>query len=343
MIAMQFARGWLIAVVVPLALFAPRRAEACFDTCDSPSTGLSPPSGTVLPAQATVYAFVPVAPDEPAAELGLEVEGARFTVGRVATMPSFAAVRIDLAATGRSVVIRWHREDGPTGRPIMDEARYPIGTPEASTATAIDVEYGRASRACEGDVSHAIHVRLTGTAIAYRLDWSDGSSDVVPSDLRVLSRDGNRYGDPAHHTVEIGRVGWVGDTVGRGRLATLRRLDVTALFVDGTERLVGSAPAQLRDPHELDPVTPPRGALVARLPEELVDPGAREIRDPPRWTPRGDPPRPRMTEPFETARAAPPFPPFPPLGAAALVAAIAGFALWRRGSARLPSAKSPPE
>jgi hypothetical protein len=102
-----------------------------------------------------------------------------------------------------------------------------------------------------------IDVELIGNAIAYRLDWSDGWSDILPADPGGLSQKDALDTRPRQR-IRIGFASCLGDTVDPKGLATLRELRLTALFVDGSELRFAPAHARLdghrvRLPRELQP------------------------------------------------------------------------------------------
>jgi hypothetical protein len=106
----------------------------------------------------------------------------------------------------------------------------------------------------------SINIEVLGNAIAYRLDWSDGASDVLPA----LVSDRPPRPLPGHDDwmlqwIEVGYASCLGDTVDPKPLATARDLQLTALFVDGSERRFPPSRARLDGRH-------------ARLPNELIEP-----------------------------------------------------------------------
>lgn len=274
--------------------------------CGSPSTGFSPPPGTVLPASATVYLFV-VNHDferEPPA-IGLEVDGARFTARRIATMPQYEVVRIDLASSSREVVIRWKSEHAYDAT----EVRYPVGSPAPGDVHVTGVSDTHTAWACSH--TDTIDITLTGNAIAYRLDWSDGTSDVVPANLGVLwGRYGRDEAAPSSHQLALGFVSCMGDLVEPGRLATLRTFRLVALFADGSERRLGPASARLDH-------------RTVRLPWELLRATTADGPPEPLRAPVPARPTPPSAAPAPSQPGGDPRPTWPMIGALAGLAAAA--------------------
>jgi hypothetical protein len=130
------------------------------------------------------------------------------------------------------------------------------------------VAHSRSAWSCSH--TDTIDVTLTSNAIAYRLDWSDGTSAVIPADLGVLRGWSGRDAVALSHRLEIGHVSCLGNTVEPQALATLREFRLAALFVDGSERRFGPAHAQIHGD-------------VIRLPNELLHAKAID------WRPSGPP------------------------------------------------------
>jgi hypothetical protein len=247
---MGLSRASLV-VVAAVTLFAARSASAM---CGTPSTTFSPPTGTVLPATGTVYLFVTKMRYETPPPLRFEVDGARFTARRVASTPVYDVVRVDLVASGREVVIRWKSQKEYDAT----EVRYPIGVPEPGSARVTAVTELHDAWSCSH--TDSINIEVLGNTIAYRLDWSDGESDVLPA---LMERRPERllpgHDDWMIQWIEIGYASCLGNTVDPEPLATARDLQLTALFADGSERRFPPSRARLEGRH-------------VRLPNELVEP-----------------------------------------------------------------------
>lgn len=248
---------YVVMVFAMLAVFGARPIDAA---CLSPLGGFSPRDGTVLPERAAVYLFVMTQDDDPQ-PLALEVDGARFTAQRVATVPAYHVIRIVLTASGPEVTIRWRSRSDRTVA-----VRYPIGVPAPAEARVTGVSRTLHVWSCSR--TDLIEVELTSNAIAYRLDWSDGTSAIVPADVTALWRRSPDDGDVVpSHRIPIGQVSCLGHTVEPSDLRMLRELRLVALFADGSSRQLGRARAQL-------------DRQVVRLPWELVPPIARHKPEP---------------------------------------------------------------
>jgi hypothetical protein len=218
----------------------------------------------VLPENATVYLFVPrerreVMPQP--LERALEVDGASFAVREIAVTGILHILRLDLVAEKSALTIRW-RPDAEVDHAV---ATYPIGTPAAAAVMVTDVSHENPPWACP--YHDAIGITLTGNAIAFRLDWEDGTSTVLPPNEHYRSEDDKQREPMApRYTIWAGTMACRGDSVAPDLLAKLRSFRLVALFSDGSEHRVGSSSMRHDDgaprdaPHDV------------RLPRELLYP-----------------------------------------------------------------------
>jgi hypothetical protein len=239
-----------VVVAAMLGMVGARSTEAA---CRWPPPGISPASGTVLPPRATVYQFVPRRGDiDSVLSDGLEVEGAIASVQRIATMPAYDVVRIDLTATSPEVTVRWQafHETG------VVEVRYPIGAVAASDAQMVSITHTRHHWTCSAtDV-----IRMAGNAIAYRIEWWDGTVSVMPAGLDMMWRglDAAR----ATHELTIGNASCLVATTEPRALQRSCAFVLVALFADGTELRFPRARGQI--------LTDPDPTEVIELPWELL-------------------------------------------------------------------------
>ncbi len=278
----------LACVVLLITDLGSRSAGA---SCMRPRGGFSPPSGTVMPAKATVYLFVPRL-HKAMKPIDLEVRGASFVAREIGVTAIDRVVRIDLVAGGPELSIRWApKDDAARGPEALNrwlpedaergaEVTYPVGTPDANRATVIDVGHTKYGWTC----SHqdTIDLTMTGNAVAYRLEWSDGVSTLLPANESALWGVDEDSQSQSSHTLEIGYMNCIGSRVDLEALATLREVELLALFSDGSERRLGLTKMKLE-------------RMGVRLPWELlhaavaVVPSARPDPDEPRVKELGDP------------------------------------------------------
>jgi hypothetical protein len=228
-------------------------------SCETPKVGFLPAPGGTLPPHPTIYVFVPR--HHPPGKL-VTIEGTEASFEPVATSRAYEVVRVRVAASkpGDEFTVRWRYAD------IFDSdrgylARYRIGATPPNRARVVGVTRHLDRWMCS--FADAIRLELDGTAIAYRVDWRDGETTIVPADGDALWP---AYKDaPAPGTVtatELGHLNCLGYSVDPEALARPRAFDLYALFADGSELRIGSSIAQLGD-------------QGVRLPAELVG----EVRD----------------------------------------------------------------
>ena len=224
---------WLLVLVGIVAMA--RRAEA---DCMSPRGGLSPPPGTALPADPTLYLFTPTGGDR---DEGLAIRVRDAATGDpiasevrvVATAPAMVVRELRVAARDRVIEVVASSERPP--------ARYSIGSAEALTdrrVAIVDVRHERDYWTCSHTDAAVLAGR--GNAAAYRLEWGDGVAYLPPSSGLFFGAE-----PIADVDLKIGHVSCLGDTVVPGAFALPQHVRLTALFSDGTRLHVGAGTLQL--------------------------------------------------------------------------------------------------
>ncbi|MDB4954675.1 MAG: hypothetical protein JWO36_2244 [Myxococcales bacterium] len=231
-------------VIAGTAAGTSRIAHAC--ECIDQESQISPPSGSVVSPYPTLYFFVPTKDDERVRTAAHDDHGHPLEAHDEVVVKSrqgFSVHKIVVAAATGTIVLRWSQWSS------WLEARYTIGT-SPKHARVIGVRDDSGSWAC-GQVKK-LELELDSSAIAYRLEWSDGATTVLPA------RDAYRYVDPAAPAtiLEIGRLPCERTNED---LSKLRTMTLFALYSDGSQERLGAAAAQLGD-----------GGV--RLPVELVQP-----------------------------------------------------------------------
>jgi len=215
-----------------------------------------PRSGGAVPPRPTIYAFVPL---RRAGESRITVEGAEASIESVATSPAFEVVRVRVSAhqPGASFTVRW-RGAGDSEAGSGPHARYWVGfaPPPPNRARVVGVTRHVDHWMCS--FADTIQLELEGSAIAYRLDWRDGQTTILPADDRVLWESAGERPEPGRPAIaELGHLDCLGHSVEPEALERPRGFELYALFADGSEERIGSAAAQLGD-------------QGVRLPVELV-------------------------------------------------------------------------
>jgi hypothetical protein len=236
-----------IFIFVAAVVATPRTAAAC--QCYDSTPFAVPDPGTVVPTQPTFYVFVPRTPfnDE---HHDAEVRGVPFTRRLVTRSSAFQVWRIDVLATAGSFELEL---DG------YDPVRYTIGPTPQNHTRIIGVEQTGSLSEVYGCTTHiAFDFETTGTAIAYRFAWSDGTSTILPAYR-------SQYAPNA--LTALGRIGCDDGKWNDDGLAQSRAFVMFALFADGSEHKLGSSTAWLgpngsRVPIELAnaKVDPPRAS-----------------------------------------------------------------------------------
>lgn len=224
----SFSVWVLLLMVGGLTLLATRPAEA---SCSLPRTFFAPLEDTPLPARGAVYVFVSryeylgeeeryTAEDAAAM---LSIEGASFELELVATLPDRMMFRADYRATGSSITLRWRDR----------LSTHPIAAPTVKNhACVLDMVHLNYEHDCPS--SNNLRVTLASSAIAYRLQWADGTSSVIRA---YPEFDNERQQlDPTRNNFSIGSVGCEGDSVPFSKVDTLHSFQLFALFADGTEQ-----------------------------------------------------------------------------------------------------------
>jgi hypothetical protein len=187
---------------------------------------------------------------------------ASFAARELAITGTLHIVRIDLVAAKSALTIRWRWGDGEEDQAV---GTYPIGTPSPATATVTDVIHENPPYICP--YHDSIGIQLTGNAIAYRLDWEDATSTLLPPNYRYRSEiEEQREPLAPPHTIWAGTMACRGDSVAPDLLAKLRSFRLVALLSDGSERRVGSSSMR----HARG--QPQSEAHDMRLPRELLYP-----------------------------------------------------------------------
>jgi hypothetical protein len=226
-------------------------------SCASPRVGFLPAPGATVPPRPTIYVFIP---RPHLGERRVTVEGAEASVEPVTASRAYEVVRVRVLAhePNQEFAVRWSDSDDADPE-AGHRARYRVGIAPPNRARVVGVTRHLDEWTCS--FADAIKLELDGTAIAYRLDWRDGETTVVPADDRALWPS---YGEaPAPGTItsaELGHLDCLGYSVDPEALARPRAFELYALFADGSELRIGSSVAQL-------------GEAGVRLPTELVDQG----------------------------------------------------------------------
>lgn len=257
----------VIALVAAIALVAPSVREARADVCYISVGALSPPSKTELSPRGVIYLFLymqsaslrkDAALSEATLAKQLAVKGATFTAHIASQTRFVSAVRIEYQASAPELSVRWQ------GRDWRMSATYPIGELARPRTTVVAVEPKQTRVSCLSR-STTLGIAFESNAIAYRLAWDDGSSQLLPPNALAPKT-------PAEaqlHQLHLGQVGCQGHSVPPEQLATERAFLLSALYADGSERVFPPARAMLRA----------RGDL--RLPLELIEvPVTVELRGP---------------------------------------------------------------
>lgn len=266
----------LLALALAASLIAPQaylpEAEA---SCAGPGPGFSPRAGTVMPAKGTLYFFAPrydfdptrerVAEEERkrGIERSISIAGATHVARVIAETPFYYVAQIDYQASAAEIEVK-------TDQRRAFSSSYPIGAAAAPNHTRVlDVSRSKSSWTCSH--TNTIDIQLEGNAIAYRLEWSDGTTTVVPYDSRVFvplwSSSVTHSDDPSpppRQLIELGHLDCMGANVDPQLFATLRAFRLYALYADGGEQVFRLAGAMLsRDD--------------VRLPFELLEASARPL------------------------------------------------------------------
>lgn len=241
---MRFIAIGMFAVFVAAANV--RAAEAC--QCDDSTPFVLPDPGTVVPSQPTFYVFVPRTQFN-YEHHDAEVRGAEFTRRLVTRSSAFHVWRIDVLAAAGSFELKLG---------AYDAVRYTIGPTPPNQARIVGIEQTGSLSDVYGCYTHvAFDFETTGTAIAYRFAWSDGTSTILPAYR-------SQYAPNA--LTALGRIGCDGGKWNDDGLAGSRAFVMFALFADGSEHKLGSSTARF-------------GLDGSRVPVELVN--AKVPRPPP--------------------------------------------------------------
>ncbi len=237
-----------------LAVVAPRVAEAC--QCEEASPEVVPGPDSIVPPNPTLFVFVTPRYSQAGFDGGY-VNVVHSITRLVARTPAFDVWRHDVMQSSGSFTLHLN----------SDSYEYKIGPTPPNRARVVGVEQNGSLSELGGCGTHvAIDLETTGTAIAYRFAWEDGSSTI----LRAYRSEYTKTADAALGLVGCDEGVW--NDVG---LDKLRRFVLYALFADGSEHKLGASAARLgpsgsRVPLELmgarieppAPVDPPPSTVV---------------------------------------------------------------------------------
>ena len=240
----------LVLAVVLCALV--RSANAM---CGSASPGLSPPSG-LLPVNPTIYVFMPHWGDN--LDDMLEIKETqygtklKYRVEDAGQNDAFHAFRVIIEA------------DAETGPFTVEMGQMAIGAyaiaaaPPVNRAQVTGVTHVSDHWTCS--YTEAIELALEGNAIAYRVEWADHTTTVVPPSHSTMWHYGAAEPELRSAT-QLGHLNCMDHDVDPKLFDKPRAFELYALFADGSTHRIGSAIAQL-------------GEHGVRLPTELVGAGA---------------------------------------------------------------------
>jgi hypothetical protein len=270
------------AIVVALVLFAATSATARAahaTTYASPVPTFSPAPGSALPADPTLFLFVPVwwlddvAPQISVrdADTGATVP---FTAGALTRSGRLAVQQLRLVARNQVIELRYNRFSAPL--------RYWVGASprlERREVAIDDVRYVVDRSACS--YTDGARIEGTGNAIAYRVEWFAGKHRAVtlPPSTRAMYdgwRDDDAPATPAETVraraqlaasgrVELllGHASCFGDLVDPAAFREQQEIRLVALFADGSSQLLGVGPI---DAHRMGAPTSLIGASFRDAP-----------------------------------------------------------------------------
>jgi hypothetical protein len=243
----------VLVLILALCSLA-QRANA---SCATPSPELSPPSGP-LPTNPTIYVFMPHG-DELLADK-LEIKDIsygtklKFRLEQVGTNDAFDTFRI--VVNTENMPPDFTVEIGDLAKGVYSIA------PTATTNRAQVTGVTHVSNDWTCSHTNSIEIALEGNAVAYQLQWDDGSTTVVPPDQQVMWGGGGELEKSTlRHLIELGHLSCIGNDVDPALFDKPRAFELYALFTDGSKHRIGAATAQL-------------GKHGVRLPIELVGAGS---------------------------------------------------------------------
>jgi hypothetical protein len=244
----------LLLAAAALAALATARTAAA--DCGGGHTHISPPDGAHVPVDPHIYLFVPhgvwAQRDE-----WLRIEqggkGVPFRATVLADVPAWQVVRLDITTdVARPLTISY----APADYWDRGEATYTVDhAPAADRATLIAAEHVVDRWTCS--YTDAIALDVTGTAVAYRLEWARTADELAraprgrawlwPESDPVLrdAVDGEALASPDR--LMIGHLSCRGFTIPEGALAEPRATRLVALFADGHEATIDTGGLQLAD------------------------------------------------------------------------------------------------
>lgn len=248
----------LLLLLVCLATLAPRPARA--STCTPFEGGVSPATGTPLPARGVIFLFVPMwlaaeqgrAFDVASLEKTLSIAGATYQARTVQQDATAIVARLSYQATAPKIELTLRRER-------VLSASYPIAAELPRNHATVKLVEHRRSGGSEA-TSNAILIELDSTAIAYRVAWTDGLTTFAPRNFLAYASSEPR----SEHQLRLGRPPCVGYNVAPERLARARSFRLFALYADGTEEVF---PVTARAKLGTSTIS---GEDQVRLPSELV-------------------------------------------------------------------------
>ncbi len=227
------------AALASFVVVTPRVAEAC--QCSEGSPEVVPGPHLIVPPNPMLLVFVP--PDHSRAGFdGGYITGAPSVTRMVARSPAFDVWRHDVMQTSGSFTLQLNAQ----------AYAYTIGPTPPNRARVVGVEQNGSLGEPVGCGRHvALDLETTGTAIAYRFAWEDGTSTILRAD---------RIEDTETAAAALGLLGCDGGVWNDLGLDRLRRFVLYAQFADGSEHKLGASTARL-------------GPSGSRVPLELI--GAR--------------------------------------------------------------------
>jgi hypothetical protein len=293
------------AIAVALVLFAATSATARAAharSYASPVPTFSPAPGSALPADPTLFLFVPVwwLDDAPQISVRDADTGAKvpFTAGALTRSGRLAVQQLRLVARNQVIELRYN--------PFSAPLRYWVGASprlERREVAIDDVRYVVVRSGC----SHTDGARIegTGNAIAYRVEWFAGKHRAVtlPPSTRAMYdgwRDDDAPATPAETVraraqlaasgrVELllGHASCFGDLVDPAAFLEQQEIRLVALFADGTSQLLGVGPV---DSHRMRAPTSLIGASFRDAPTIVALPPPVVAAAPPVACPAAAPP-----------------------------------------------------
>src|SRR5688500_11514955 len=159
----------MLALATLAVVVAPRTADAC--TCNESTTPIAVPApDTIVPPNPTLYVFVPRTAYFDEGDARARINGAGSMRRLVATSPALQVWRFDVLLTSGSFELD-----------LGYVVRYTIGATPPNRAYVVGVgQTGTLGEPVWCSAHVAIDLETTGTAIAYRFAWRDGTTTILP-------------------------------------------------------------------------------------------------------------------------------------------------------------------